>query len=553
MLLQMQAAVELDADSLERILNLVSDSGLLRATHTARLVSGSWSQAVNSRAHRLREVTNSGESADLSALLYKTPHLTALEVAFSSITSTACRQLHRLQLQELTLADCSSLEAKDLHCLHELTGLRVLKLSNTKAAASAALANCSNLLNLHTLELRGFKALNEKLFTQLTPLTNLKTLSLVPEEASNATLGALCMQLLSWCAPHLTYLECGKVESTYPLAALRELSELQVLSLTNCKPFLKPDDTGHDLLVEVAHLTQLSSLLLRQFATHTLHSAELHQDMRQLKGLKCLHVEQGRARGFIEGLTALTGLKELVLLDELTQVQSRHVLNEILLSLIYLTKLELSVTGDVLVEGFRLFRHLPYLKHLKFEGCHSFDTKGLSNLFWGLTGLTGSLSSLSLKGSQFGAAIQGKYRTAAGASVHELDLGEFPLHSLQIFANVFPKATSLHLTLRCLQELPLKAWVNLTSIHIHWLPQKLMNRAGSPTAMCTSLAQLPSLRQLVIECVGKDMCLERSDAPGLRSRPFALLAGTHADLLKILPGVDLIIVCPDQDGFVLSS
>lgn len=543
----MQPAVDLDADSLERVLNLVSDSGLLRASHTARLVNKSWSQAVDSRAHRLREVTNSRESADLSTLLYKTPNLTALDIAFSSITPVACRQLHRLQLQELTLADCSSLAPKDLHCLHELTGLCVLKLCNIKAAASAALANCSKLLNLHTLELTDFKALNEKLFTQLTPLTNLKTLSLVPDEASNATLGALSMQLLSWCAPHLTYLECGKVESTYPLAALRELSQLQVLNLNNCKPFLKPDDTGHDLLVEVAHLTQLSSLSLCKFAIQTVHSAQLHQDMRQLKGLKCLHVEQGRTRGFIEGLTALTGLNELVLLDELTEIQSRHVLNEVLLSLIYLTKLELSVTGDVLVEGFRLFRHLPYLKQLKFEGSHSFDTKGVSNLFWGLTGLIGSVTSLSLKGSRFGAAIQGKYRTAAGASIDELDLGEFPLHSLQMFANVFPKVTSLRLTLRTLQELQLKSWANLTHVHIYWLPQAVGAGSCSPTAMCRSLAQLPSLRHLVFECLGQDVALS------LGSSPFALLANRHADMLNILPGVDVSIIQPDHDGFVLSS
>ena len=538
----MSTAVELDADSLERILNLVSDSGLLRATHTARLVDRSWNQAINSRAHRLREVSNNHGAADISAMLHKTTNLTALDVAYSSIPPAACRQLHRLHLQELCLADCSSLAPKDLSCLHQLTGLQILKLSNTKAAASAALANCSSLLSLHTLELRDFKALDEKLFTKLTPLTKLKALTLIAEEGNLATLGALSMPLLSWCAPHLTYLECGKVESTYPLSALRELSQLQVLSLTDCKPFLKPDSTGHDLLAELAHLTQVSSLSLRQFATQTLHSAQILQDMRQLKDLKCLHVEQGRARGFIEGLTALTGLVELVLLDDLTEIQSRFVLNEVLLGLFHLTKLELSVTGDVLVEGFRLFRHLPFLKDLKFNGSHSFDTKGVSNLFWGLTSLTGSVTSLSLRGSKFAGAIPGRYRTAAGASVHDLDLGEFPLHSLLVFANVFPEAKSLRLTLTSLQELPLQPWLQLTLLHIDWQPQA--SSCMNLKAMYRSLAQLPSLKHLTIEC---------SPASASGASQFARLASKHAEFLQALPGVDVIFIQSDHDTIVLSS
>ena len=544
----MTSPVELDIDSLEHILNMVSSSGLLRATHTVRLVNRSWSQAVNARAHRLREVSNNGAVADIAALLSKTPNLTALDVIFSRVPPAACRQLHRLRsLQELCFSDCSDLASKDLCCLHHLTGLRVLRLCNVRTTASMALANCSSLLKLHTLELRDFKALDEKLFTGLSRLTSLNNLSLIPEEGSNATLGTLAMQLLSWCAPHLTYLQCGKIESTYPLEALRELSQLQILSLTNCKPFLKPNSTGHDLLVQVAHLTQLSSLELHQFATHTVYSGQtgqIMQDMRQLSALKCLHVQQGHARGFVDGLTALTGLVELVLLDDLTEVQSRHVLNEVLLNLMYLTKLELSVTGDVLVEGFRLFRNLPFLKHLKFAGSHSFDTKGVSNLFWGLTSLTGSITNLSLRGSSFGAAVQGRYRTAAGASVLDLDLGEFPIHSLQVFANVFPEAQHLRLTLTSLQELPLHPWSALASLYIDWQPQTSDAVSESPVAMCQSLTQLPSLRCVTVGCpsVGTS-----------GTSPFALMADKHPDLLEALPGVDVFVVQSDNDALVLSS
>ena len=544
----MTSPIELDVDSLEHILNMVSSSGLLRATHTARLVDRSWNQAVNLRAHRLREVSNNGAVGDVSALLSKTPNLTALDMVFSSVTPAACRQLHRLHsLQELCLADCSDLASKDLCCLHHLTGLQVLRLCNVRTTASTALANCSSLLRLHTLELRNFKALDEKLVTGLSRLTSLNNLSLVPEEGSDATLGTLSMQLLSWCAPYLTYLQCGKIESTYPLEALRELSQLQVLSLTNCKPFLKPNSTGHDLLVQIAHLTQLSSLELHQFATQTVYSGQtgqILQDMRQLKGLKCLHVQQGRARGFVDGLTALTGLVELVLLDDLTEVQSRHVVNEVLLSLFHLTKLELSVTGDVLVEGFRLFRNLPFLKHLKFAGSHSFDTKGVSNLFWGLTSLTGSVTSLSLRGSKFGAAVQGRYRTAAGSSILDLDLGEFPVHSLQVFANVFPEAQHLRLTLTSLQELPLHPWSALASLYIDWQPHTSDTLFESPSAMCESLAQLPNLRCVTIGC----QCVGLSG-----SSPFSLMADKHSELLQALPGVDVLIVQSDHDALVLSS
>ena len=544
----MTSPVELDVDSLEHILNIVSSSGLLRSTHTARLVDRSWNQAVNARAHRLREVSNSGAAADVSALLIKTPNLTALDMGFSRVPPAACRQLSRLHsLQELCLADCSDLASKDLCCLHHLTGLQVLRLCNVRTTASTALANCSSLLRLHTLELRDFKALDEKLFTVLRQLTSLNNLSLVPEEGSNATLGTLSVQLLAWCTPDLTYLQCGKIESTYPLEALRELSQLQMLSLTNCKPFLQPNSTGHDLLVQLAHLTQLSSLELHQFATQTVYSgqtAQILQDLRQLKGLKCLHVEQGRARGFVDGLTALTGLVELVLLDDLNEVQSRQVLNEVLLSLLHLTKLELSVTGDVLVEGFRLFRNLPFLKHLKFAGSHSFDTKGVSNLFWGLTSLTGSVTSLSLSGSQFSAAVQGRYRTAAGASVLDLDLGEFPVHSLQVFANVFPEAQHLRLTLTSLRELPLHAWSALASLYIDWQPQTSDALLESPLAMCESLVQLSHLRRVTFGCASVGLS-------GIS--PFALMADKHPELLQALPGVDVLIVQSDHDALVLSS
>lgn len=535
----------LDVDSLEHVLNMVSTSGLLRATHTARLVDRSWNHAVNSRAHRLREVSNNGPLVDISALLSKTPHLTALDMSFSRMPPAACRQLHRLHsLQELCLADCSDLAPKDMCCLHRLTSLQVLKLCNARTTGSAALANCSSLLRLHTLELRDFKALDEKIFTGLARLTSLNNLSLVAEEGSNTTLGTLSMQLLSWCAPHLTYLQCGKIESTYPLEALRELSQLQVLSLTNCKPFLKPDSTGHDLLVQIAHLTHLSSLELHQFSTQTSHSGQILQDLRQLKGLRCLHVQHGHARGFIEGLTALTGLVELILLDDLTEVESRYILNEVLLSLFHLTRLELSVTGDVLVEGFRLFRNLPFLKNLKFAGSHCLDTKGVSQLFWGLTSLTGSVTSLSLRDSNFGNAVQGRYRTAAGAGVPDLDLGEFPVHSLQVFANVFPEVQHLRVTLTSLQELPLQPWLALASLYIDWQPESFDALSESPLALCESLAQLPSLRCVTIGCPSVD---------GSHTKPFELMASKHADLLQALPGVDVFIVQSGHDTLVLSS
>lgn len=536
-LLQLPSPVELDADSLERILGLVSDTGLLRGIHTARLVNRSWCQAVDSRAHRLCEVSNRYPAADISALLRKTPNLTAIDMAFSSISSAGCRQLRRLQLKELCLADCSRLASTDFSCVHQLTGLQVLKLSNLRTTASAALTYCSTLLSLHTLELRDFTALDEKLLIGLRQLTSLNTLSLVADEGGNAMLGTLSMQLLSWCAPQLTYLQCGKVESTYPLEALRDLSQLQVLSLTNCKPFLKQDSTGHDLLVQVAHLTQLSRLMVHQFPTHTLYYGQIHHDLRQLKGLRSLHIEQGRARGFVESLTALTGLVELVLLDKMTEVQSRHVVNDVLLTLFHLTRLELSVTGDVLVEGFRLFRNLPYLKHLKFAGSSGYDTKGVSNLFWGLTSLTGSVTSLSLRGSRFGAAVQGRYRSAAGAGVLDLDLGEFPVHSLQMFANVFPEAQCLRLTLSSLQELPLLPWSALKQLSVDWQPQPSDALSDSPVAMCESLAHLPSLRLLVIECSAVQMS-------GVS--PFEVVADKHADLLQALPGVDVRVVQSDH-------
>lgn len=544
----MPGSVELDADSLERILQLVSDSGLLRAIHTARLVGKSWRQAVDSRTHRLREVANSSAPADLSALLQKTPHLKFLDIAYSSISPAACLQLPQLSLHELCLADCSNLASSDLACLRHLTGLQVLKLSYVRTTASAVLTSCANLLSLHTLELRDFRAIDEKLFAKLAPLSELKTLALVVEEGTNATLRSLAMHILPSCAPNLTSLELGKVESTYPLAALRELSQLQVLNLTNCKLFLKPDITGHDLLAEVAHLTQLSSLSLRQFATQSTHSAQMLQDLRQLKGLRSLHIEQGRVRGFIEGLTALTGLVELVLLDVLSEVQSRQVVNEVLLGLFHLTRLELSVTGDVLVEGFRLFRHMPFLQKLVFEGCHASDHKGISSLFWGLTSLTGSVSTLSLKGADFSSAMRGGYSTSAGASVHNLDLGQFPVHSLQQFANVFPEVRSLRLILKCASfpVLPLQRWTQLTHLDIDWHPEVCAGDCVCPLIMCESLSDLRCLRQLTIECRSAAAVVSGFSA-------FAVLAAVHKDMMRVLPGVDIIIVQHDSDNLVLSS
>ncbi len=541
----MAASIELDPDSLERILQLVSDCGLLRATHTARLVNKSWRQAIDSRTHRLREATNSARPVDLAALLKQTSNLTFLDILYSSMSPAACLQLPQLSLQRLHIADCGSLASSDLSCLHHLTDLHVLKLSNVRTTASTVLEGCANLLRLHTLELRDFKAIDEKLFSKLTPLTELRTLALVAEEGTNATLRSLSMHLLPSCASNLTSLELGKLESTYPLAALRELAQLQVLRLSNCKLFLKPDNTGHDLLAEISHLTQLTSLSLQQFATQSINSSQMLQDMRQLKGLRSLRVQQGKARGFIEGLTALTGLVELVLLDPLTEIQSRHVLNEILLGLFHLTCLELSVTGDVLVEGFRLFRHLPYLQKLKFEGTHSYDTKGLSNLFWGLTSLTGSVTSLSLKGSKFSSAIQGRYRTGAGASVYDLDLGEFPVHSLQVFANVFPEVRSLRLILNNFQQLPLQSWTKLTRLCVDWHPRTAGPSANHcPLAMCESLSKLCRLQQLTIECPLTDV---------LGIDPFAVISSKHKDMLCILPGVDVVILQCDGDTVTLSS
>ena len=541
----MAASIELDADSLERILQLVSDSGLLRATHTARQLNRSWRQAIDSRTHRLREATNSARPADLAVLLKQTTNLIFLDILYSSMSPAACVQLPQLSLQRLHIADCGGLASSDLSCLCHLTGLHVLKLSNVRTTASTVLEGCTNLLRLHTLELRDFKAIDEKLFSKLTPLTELRTLALVAEEGTNATLRSLSMHLLPSCASNLTSLELGKLESTYPLAALRELAQLQVLCLSNCKLFLKPDNTGHDLLAEIAHLTQLTALSLRQFATQLIHSSQMLHDMQQLKGLRSLHVQQGKARGFIEGLTALTGLVELVLLDPLTETQSRHVLNEILLGLFHLSRLELSVTGDVLVEGFRLFRHLPFLQKLKFEGMHSYDTKGLSNLFWGLTSLTGSVTSLSLKGSKFSSAIQGRYRTGAGASVYDLDLGEFPVHSLQVFANIFPEVRSLRLILNNFQQLPLQSWTKLTRLCVDWHPRTAGPSADHcPLAMCESLSKLCCLQKLTIEC-------PLTDVFGIV--PFAVMASKHKDMLHILPGVDVVIHQCDGDTVTLSS
>ena len=264
---------ELDADSLERVLQLVFDSGLLRGVHTARLVNRSWSNAVNARSRRLYQVSNRGEPADLVALLEKTPYITCLDVGYSRITPTAYRQLSQLQLQELCLTDCADLTIPDLARLSCLTTLRILKLFGVQATASAALEHCGSLLRLHTLELRGFRHIDEQKVTALRPLTKLQTLAVVAEDSSNAILRALCLHLLPSCVSNLTRLELGKVESTYPLAALRELAQLKVLCFANCKPFLTPDHTGHDMLVEVAHITQLSSLMLRRFAPKSVQQA----------------------------------------------------------------------------------------------------------------------------------------------------------------------------------------------------------------------------------------------------------------------------------------
>ena len=426
-----------------------------------------------------------------------------------------------------------------------------MRLSKTKQIASAALQSCAELKQLHTLEIRNFTALEEKFLADLDHLTALQHLALVAEDNSKAMLGALSMHLLPACTANLTYLELGKLESTYPLAALRGLSQLKFLSLLNCKPFLKPDATGHDLLVEVAHLTHLTGLALRHFTPRSLQSSQMLQDMRQLKGLKCLHIAQGHARSFFQGLSALTSLVELVLLDPLSEINSRHILNEALLGFIHLSRLELSVSGDLLVEGFRLFRHLPFLQRLKFEGCHSCDTKGVSSLFWGLTGMTGNLTSLSLSGAQFLHAVPGRYRTAAGACVHDLDLGQFPVHSFDSFANVFPAVRSLKVVLARLQPLPLHAWTNLTHLYICWQSLEVQPDPGSPLALCESLASMHALRQLTIEW----SCLKDVGKRMSADDPFLVIANKHDDMLRTLPGVDVTIIlrAADPDVKIIAS
>lgn len=523
--------VELDADSLDRVLQYVSDSSLLRAVHTTRLLNKSWEAAINIRAQRLREVTASSSPCNLAQLLAKLPKLASLEAAYSSISPQVCKQLETMQLKQLSLMHCAVLEPLHFSFLHHLTQLEVLKLGKVRAAASTVLQQCSCLHTLQHLDLHGFTAVDEKLFTNLVPLTRLKSLSLIADEDSNATLRSLSMQLLSWCTPHLTSFECGKLESTHPLAALRDLQELQKLSLTNCKLFLKPDMTGHDLLVEMAQLSQLTSVALRQFATRSSDSSQMLQDLRQLKHLKSFTVQQGKARGMLEGLTALTNLAELVLLDELTYIQSRFVLSEVLLSLYQLTHLDIRASGNVMVEGFRLFRSLPYLRQLNFQGVKSNDFKGVVHLFWGMTSLVAPVTRLSLRDADFTNAHPGQYHTPAGANVTDLDLGRFPLHSLTTFAKVFPDVVSLRLIVDTFQHMPLQNWERLQQLDVDWQPQESVIDVDL-LDMCVSLAVLPHLRQLTLECptgqAGGKLYIEQ-------------IVDRHQEMLQALPGVDVLI------------
>lgn len=524
-------AVELDADCLERVLQFVSDSGLLRAAHTARALDTAWNAAVNVRSTRLREVQGSTAQINLPRLLFQMPNLAMLETAYSPICPAVCKRLDSKYLKELHLGNCSLLDASDLVFVSSLTQLSTLKLGRTRGTASAVLAQCSNLRNLRTLQLQGFTSLAEKLMTNLIPLTGLQHLSLLADEDSKATLRSLSMQLLSWCTPHLTSFECGKLESTYPLAALRGLEHLQVLSLTNCKLFLNPDCTGHDLLAELAHLTQVASVSLKQLPTRAANCGQIVHDMQQLKHLKGLHVQQGSSRGMLEGLTALTNLAELVLLDELTHIQSRSTLSQVLPRLHRLTKLELRVSGDVLVEGFRLFRNLPYLRQLKFEGVHCED-KGLLQLFWGLTSLVAPVTSLSFRNADFSWSLPGLFHTAAGSQVIDLDLGRFPMHGLKDFAKVFPDVTSLRLIVDMVRPVLLQDWVKLQELFVDWQPLETMAEVD-PVFVCASLAGLPELRQVTLQCpaagrIGNTSC-------------FALLKHSQHNILQLLPGVDVYI------------
>ena len=523
--------MDLDADCLERVLQFVSDSGLLRAAHTARAVDSAWNAAVNVRSTRLLEVLVTTAQINLPYLLSQMPNLAALEAAYSAICPAACKQLDSKQLKELHLGNCSLLEAPDLVFVSSLTQLSTLRLGKSRATASAVLEQCSNLRNLRTLELHGFTSLNEKLMTNLIPLTGLQHLSLIADEDSKATLQSLSMQLLSWCTPHLTSFECGKLESTYPLAALRGLEHLQVLSLTNCKLFLNPDSTGHDLLAELAHLTQVTNISLRQLPTKAANTGQIMHDMQQLKHLKGLHVQQGKSRGMLEGLTALTNLAELVLLDELTHTQSRSTQSHVLPTLYQLTKLELTVSGDVLVEGFRLFRNLPYLRHLQFEGVQC-DNKGLVQLFWGLTSLVAPVTSLGFRNTDFSRSSPGQFHTPAGAHVIDLDLGRFPMHGLRDFAKVFPDVSSLRLIVDMAQQLLLQDWVRLQKLFIDWQPLETI-AAINPVLVCASLAGLSELRQVTLQCPAAERVGDSSY--------FALLNDSQHSILQLLPGVDVCI------------
>lgn len=534
--------VELDVDSLDRVLQYVSDSGLLRAVHTTRLLNKSWEAAVNSRAQQLREIVGSAKPCNLACLLAKSQNLAALDAAYSLVSPEICKQLEVMQLQHLSLTHCTALEPRHFLFLGHLTDLKTLKLGKIRAAASTVLEQCNSLHSLQQLDLHGFTSIHEKLFTNLIPLTGLQSLSLIADEDGNAMLRSLSMQLLSWCAPHLTSFECGKLESTHPLAALRELQELQKLSLTNCKLFLKPDVTGHDLLVEIAHLTQLTSVSLRQFATRSTDSSQMLQDLRQLKHLRSLTVQQGKARGMLEGLTALTNLAELVLLDQLTPIQSRFVLSELLLGHYQLTHLDLHASGNVMVEGFRLFRNLPYLKQLEFQGVKSNDFKGVVHLFWGLTSLVAPVTKLSLHNADFSNAHPGQYHTPAGANITDLDLGRFPLHSLTTFASVFPDVVTLRLVVDTFQGLPLKSWARLRQLYLDWQPLETIIDVD-PLDICASLAVLPQLSKLTIECpsgqAGDKLYVEQVEH-------------RHQAMLQALPGVD-IFVCQSSSGVVVCA
>ena len=138
-------AVALDADSMSRVLQYVSDSGLLRAAHTSRLLDKSWEAAINSRAQRLRELTASATPCNLACLLTKTPNISALDAAYLTVTPSICKQLEIMHLKELHLAHCTLLDPPHFAFLHHLSQLEILKLGKIRAAASTILEQCNSL------------------------------------------------------------------------------------------------------------------------------------------------------------------------------------------------------------------------------------------------------------------------------------------------------------------------------------------------------------------------------------------------------------------------